>query len=78
MLPSNQNIVIPWELTDKLVRFKFYPFANLNILIDSTFNFPCEYFKKGAYLMLVTYFKPEVQNLVVKNNMVTVQVHNWY
>jgi len=40
MLSSNPNIAIPWELADKLVRFNFYPFVNLNILIDSTFNFP--------------------------------------
>ncbi len=56
MLSSNPNIVIPRELwhmfVDKLVWFNIHPFANLNILIDSTFNFPCEYFKRGALLML--------------------------
>lgn len=44
---------------DKWVRFNFYPFANLNILIDSTFNFPCEYFKKGGIIDVGHLFQTE-------------------
>ncbi len=74
MFSSNPNIVIPWELwhmfVDKLVRFNFHPFANKNILIFlSTFNFPCEYLKRVGHnwCWVITYFKPKVRVLVVRN-----------